>query len=64
MPDTDAPKDEKPVLPGNHGQFGVNNATDDDHLLEDQPAPAQPDAQPGAQPGGGGPQQTNAGERS
>ena len=56
MPDTDAPKDEKPALPGNHGQFGVNNATDDDHLLEDQPAPAQP--------GNGGPQQTNAGERS
>ena len=71
MSDANAPKDEKPVLPGNHGQFGVNNATDDDHLLEDQPAPAQPAAsqsgasQPGAPPlGGNGPQQTNAGERS
>ena len=60
MPDTDASKDEKPALPGNHGQFGENDATEDYKPLENQPAPAQP----GTQSGDGGPQQTNAGERS
>ena len=64
MPDADAPKDEKPVLPGNHGQFGENDATENYKPLENQPAPAQPDAQPNVQSGAGGPQQTNAGERS
>ncbi len=55
MPDADAPKDEKPVLPGNHGQFGENDATENYKPLENQPAPA---------PGKDGPRQTNAGERS
>ncbi len=29
----------KPALPGNHGQFGANDATEDYKLLEDHPSP-------------------------
>ena len=47
---------EKPVLPGNHGQFGTNVATDEAERLEDHPSPDQPGSQ--------GPKQTGAGERS
>lgn len=30
-------------LPGNHGQFGVNNASEEHKRLEDEPAPEVPD---------------------
>ena len=46
----------KDKLPGNHGQFGAGDATEDYKKLEDQPAPKAPGDQ--------GPKQTNAGERS
>lgn len=46
----------KDKLPGNHGQFGTSDATEDYKKLEDQP---DPDAAPSQ-----GPKQTNAGERS
>ncbi len=55
----------KGKLPGNHGQFGENGATEDYKPLEQHPAPEQaksPDQPPGAKPGVQG--QTNAGERS
>ena len=54
-------KPAKPILPGNQGQFGENNATEAFERLEDDPratdvppAPTAPNA----------PRQTNAGERS
>ena len=59
--DDQVPERPKPVLPGNHGQFGEDNATEDYKLLEDQPSP------PGstqAKTSDQGPKQTNAGERS
>ena len=57
MADDDTTKDApKPALPGNHGQFGANDATEDYKPLEDHPAPGQPADE--------GPKQTNAGERS
>ena len=55
--ETDAGKaGAKPVLPGNNGQFGEGDATEDYKPLENHPAP-EPSAPQG-------PQQTNAGERS
>ena len=48
--------DAKPALPGNHGQFGANNATEDYEPLPDHPSADEPATQ--------GPKQTNAGERS
>ena len=57
MPDETKPADSKAAgLPGNHGQFGENNATEDFKPLEDHPAPAKQAP--------AGPKQTNAGERS
>ena len=50
----DKPKD---PLPGNHGQFGADDATEDYKPLKDQPA--APDPAPSQ-----GPKQTGAGERS
>ena len=47
---------EKPALPGNHGQFGTNVATEDSQVLEDHKTPSAPGTQ--------GPNQTGAGERS
>ncbi len=46
----------KPELPGNHGQFGSSDATDDAKPLENHPTPDEPATQ--------GPKQTGAGERS
>lgn len=34
-----------PKLPGNHGQFGVDKATEEHKTLDDQPAPDQPPAE-------------------
>ncbi len=59
--DDKAPEQPKPVLPGNHGQFGEDNATEDYKPLEDHASPAEPDA---SETGSQGPKQTNAGERS
>ena len=56
--DDNIPERPKPVLPGNHGQFGEDNATEDYKLLEDQPSP------PTEKTADQGPRQTNAGERS
>ncbi len=57
MPDETKPADPKAAgLPGNHGQFGENNATEDFKPLEDHPAPGEQAP--------AGPKQTNAGERS
>ena len=53
--DEKAPEQAKPALPGNHGQFGEDTATEDYKSLEDHPAPGAPTR---------GPNQTNAGERS
>ena len=62
----------KPTLPGNHGQFGENHATEAFKPLQDHPAPAPasgPDAAPASAPASTdaapqAPKQTNAGERS
>jgi hypothetical protein len=54
-------KTPKPVLPGNHGQFGEDIATEDYKKLEDHPSPAEPAPEDS---GPQGPSQTNAGERS
>ncbi len=54
----DPEKAPKP-LPGNHGQFGAGDATEDYKPLENHPSPA-PDADAADQ----GQKQTNAGERS
>jgi hypothetical protein len=43
-------------LPGNHGQFGEDAATEAFEKLEDHPAADEPAVE--------GPKQTNAGERS
>jgi hypothetical protein len=59
--DDKTPDETKPVLPGNHGQFGEDNATEDYKLLEDHPSPAEPEPDDA---GSQGPKQTNAGERS
>ena len=32
-------KTKEAALPGNHGQFGVNNASEDHKHLEEKPAP-------------------------
>lgn len=32
-------KAKESTLPGNHGQFGVNNASEDHKRLEEEPAP-------------------------
>jgi hypothetical protein len=32
-------KAKKAALPGNHGQFGVNNASEEHKRLEEKPAP-------------------------
>lgn len=32
-------KAKEAALPGNHGQFGVNNASEDHKRLEEKPAP-------------------------
>ncbi len=62
MTDDKAADETKPVLPGNKGQFGAGDATEDYKTLEDHPSPA---TGPGTDAGGGqGPKQTNAGERS
>lgn len=55
--------DDKPKLPGNHGQFGTNVATEDYPRLDDKPA-AEPQPDEGTHPGDEGPSQTNAGDRS
>ncbi len=47
---------DKPKLPGNHGQFGAGDATENYEPLEQNPAADKP--VPEVQ------QQTNAGERS
>ena len=60
-----ASETDKGKLPGNHGQFGENDATEDYKPLEKPPAAEQaksPDQPPGAQAEVQG--QTNAGERS
>ncbi len=61
MADDDAKQEPaKDKLPGNHGQFGNSDATEDYKKLGDVPDPeAGPDATPSQ-----GPKQTNAGERS
>jgi hypothetical protein len=59
--DDKTPERPKPELPGNHGQFGEDNATEDYKLLEDQPSPGEPASDDA---GSQGPKQTNAGERS
>ena len=57
MPDDDKTAKPGPApLPGNHGQFGAGDATEEFKKLDNQPAPAEPGDQ--------GPKQTNAGERS
>ena len=45
---------DKGKLPGNQGQFGVNNATEAHKTLEDHPSPEPPAVE--------GPAQTDAGE--
>ncbi len=52
----------KPVLPGNHGQFGTNVMTEESELLENHDAPPAPAGQDAQQTQG--PKQTGAGERS
>ena len=37
---------ESPKLPGNHGQFGVDNASEAHKTLQDAPAPLPHPAQP------------------
>ena len=57
MSDDDAAAKPKPApLPGNQGQFGAGDATEEFKPLENHPSPAEPGSQ--------GPKQTNAGERS
>ncbi len=57
MPDDDkTAKPEAGKLPGNHGQFGVGDASEAFEVLEDHASPSVPAEQ--------GPKQTNAGERS
>ena len=53
---TEDKKTEKGKLPGDHGQFGENNATEEYKPLEDHPTPGEPGDQ--------GAKQTDAGERS
>ena len=60
-----ADTDEKPALPGNHGQFGANNATEDFQHLEDHPTPDAPKpAGSGSGEQNRGPNQTQGGMRS
>ena len=54
--DDKTPDGAKPALPGNHGQFGANDATEDYKPLDNHPAPGEPASE--------GAKQTNAGERS
>ncbi len=54
--DDDKPEDKAAGLPGNKGQFGAGDATEDFKGLENHPAPDEEAAN--------GPKQTNAGERS
>ena len=58
----------KPVLPGNHGQFGTNVMTEESEVLESDDAPPVP-ADRVPEPSRErqqtqGPKQTGAGERS
>ena len=54
--DNETAKPKPAPLPGNQGQFGAGDATEEFKPLENQPAPGEPGAQ--------GSKQTNAGERS
>ncbi len=56
----------KPVLPGNHGQFGTNVMTEESEILEDHDSPPEPAGQDLTQDAQQtqGPKQTGAGERS
>ena len=56
----------KPELPGNHGQFGEGDATENFEPLEDHASPADEAKQDEPKQDGAaqGPKQTNAGERS